>query len=85
MSLQRFKRLLWMQNSRSTIEELLQRYTDQWLQLPGVIGTGEGQVIGKPCILVFVKKSTEELSKQIPKRVEGFPVVIQEIGEVKAL
>ncbi len=67
------------------IEEVLSDYTDKWMALPGVIGTGIGEQNGKPCLKVFVIKMTDGLKRAIPAQVEGFPVVIEATGEFKAL
>jgi hypothetical protein len=68
-----------------TIEQVLEKHTDQWMAMTGVVGTGIGQSGGKPCIKVFVIKTTDELSKKIPTTVDGYPVLIEETGEFKAL
>lgn len=68
-----------------TIEEVLKENTDKWMSIPGVVGTAIGEFKGKPCIKIFVVKKTEELRKKIPSQVEGFPVVIQQTGEIRAL
>ena len=68
-----------------TIEQVLKDHTDEWMSIPGVVGTAIGEFKGKSCIRVFVAKKTEELNKKIPSRVEGFPVMIEETGEIRAL
>ena len=68
-----------------TIEEVQEAYTDAWMAIPGVVGTGIGESKGKPCIRVFVARKTEELEKKLPSQVEGFPVIIEETGEFRAL
>lgn len=68
-----------------TIEQVQAKYTDQWMKIPGVAGTGIGEAEGKPCLKVFVAKKTLELEKKIPKIADGYPVVIEETGEFKAL
>ncbi len=71
--------------SEQSISELLKAHSNEWMNIPGVVGVGEGLHQGKPCILVLVKKKSKQLSAQIPKQLESYPVVIQETGEVKAL
>ncbi|MFI5264898.1 MAG: hypothetical protein ACHQM6_10325 [Candidatus Kapaibacterium sp.] len=66
------------------ISEVLDNYTEKWLQIPGVVGTGEGQSGGKPCILVFTNGNSKVIKKKIPKTVEGYKVVFQETGKIKA-
>jgi hypothetical protein len=68
-----------------TIEKVLEENTDKWLSIPGVVGTAIGEFKGKPCIKIFVVKETEELTQKIPSTLEGFPVVIQQTGEIRAL
>ena len=68
-----------------TIEEVLKEHTNKWMSIPGVVGTGIGKVNDKLCIKVFVVKKTEELTKKIPSQIEGFLVVIEETGEIRAL
>ena len=71
--------------SSRRIEDVLKEYTDEWMAIPGVVGTAIGEFKGKPCIKVLIRKKTNELTKRIPARVEGFVVVIQETGKIRAL
>jgi len=68
---------------KKTIEQVLEEHTDEWMSLPGVVGTGIGESEGKLCIKVFVIEITPELQQQIPSEVEGYPVIIEETGEFK--
>jgi hypothetical protein len=67
------------------IEEVLAKYTDELMSISGVVGTAQGLFKDKPCITVLVIKKTSELSKKIPKTLEGYPVVVKETGEIRAL
>ena len=67
-----------------TIEEVLREHTDQWMSIPGVVGTGIGECEGKPCIRILVGKKTPQLLKQIPSKLEGFVVDVHETGEIRA-
>ncbi len=71
--------------SEQTIQDVLKEHTDEWMSIPGVVGTAIGEFEDKPCIKVFVAKETRELTQKIPSEVEGFPVVIEETGEIRAL
>ncbi len=51
---------------------------------PGVIGVGVTAKDGQAAILILVQRLTAELSAGLPKQIEDFPVVIEEVGEVKA-
>ena len=70
---------------RRSIENVLEDSTNKWMTLPGVIGTAQGETRGKPCIIVMVKKKNNALLKKIPDTVEGYAVIIEETGEIKAL
>lgn len=67
-----------------TITETLDTYTEKWLKIPGVVGTGEGKSGGKPCIMIMTSGNLKQIKKKIPKTVEGYKVVFEETGEIKA-
>jgi hypothetical protein len=68
-----------------TIEQVLQEHTNAWMAIPGVVGTALGVEKGRPCILVYTASNTAQMRRQIPSTVEGYPVVIEYVGEVHAL
>jgi len=67
------------------IDEVLKEHTKAIMSIPGVVGTGQGLCEGKPCIKVFVIKKTPDLDQKIPNTLEGYQVVLEETGEIKAL
>ncbi len=67
-----------------TIEAVLKEHTDEWMSIPGVVGTGIGECEGKPCIRIFVAKKTPELLQKIPSKLEGFVVDVEKTGEIRA-
>jgi hypothetical protein len=69
---------------KMTITEVLKKHTDTWMKIPGVIGTGEGRKNHKPAIMVFVEKRSKSIEHQIPASVDGYSVVFQETGVIKA-
>jgi hypothetical protein len=73
------------QMAKQTIEQVQEKYQDRWMAMPGVVGVGIGAFDGKPVIKVLVVKKTPELEKKIPKMVEGYLVLIEETGEIRAL
>ncbi len=73
------------QMTNKSIEQVLKEHTDHLMSLPGVTGTAQGELNGKPCIKVYVEKKTSELEKQIPDEIEGYPVDIQESGVIKPM
>ena len=70
--------------SDRAIEEVLREHTTSLMSLPWVVGTGQGECAGKPCIKVLVVKSTPELLAQIPATIEGYEVGVQATGELEA-
>jgi len=69
---------------KKTIEQVQEAYTNQWMEVPGVQGTGIGLFEGKPCIKIFSSKKAEELRGKIPSDVEGYPVIIEVTGTFQA-
>lgn len=67
------------------IADVLNEHTDSLMALPGVIGTAQGEQAGKPCVMVLVVELTDDLERQIPDNLGGYPVVVTETGEVRAL
>ncbi len=64
--------------------EVLQAHSAELMAIPGVVGTGEGELRGKPAILVLVARRTPEVDSRVPKRLEGYPVDVRVVGEVRA-
>ena len=55
------------------------------MALPGVVGAGQGRSQGQPCIKVFVTARSAELQARIPPTLEGYAVVVEETGPLRAL
>ena len=51
--------------------------------IAGVVGVAIGAVDGQPVIKLVIKK-TPALEQKIPKMVEGYPVMLEETGEIRA-
>ena len=68
-----------------TVREVLREHTRCLLAIRGIVGVGEGERDGNPCIRVFAIKKTPELVKQIPSSIGGYTVEVQETGEIRAL
>ncbi|UCG58743.1 MAG: hypothetical protein JSU70_04355 [Phycisphaerales bacterium] len=71
--------------SGKTIEEVLGDRTDEWMDLPGVVGTAIGVSEGRPCIKVLTSSETASVRAKIPATIEGYQVAIEQIGEIRAL
>ena len=70
--------------SSKTIEQVLGEKTSQWLAIDHVVGVAIGMLDEKPCIRVLVASEPEQVRKKIPENVEGYPVVIDVTGTLKA-
>ncbi len=70
------------------IEGVRQKYSDQLMQLPNVIGVGTGEKAGKEVIKVFVthKVPVSALQPQevVPQTLEGQEIDVEEFGVVTA-
>ena len=67
------------------IDEVLKEHAKSLMAIPGVVGVGESLCDDKPCIKVYVSQETPELERKIPQMLEGYPVKIEETGEIRAL
>ena len=70
--------------TEKTIKEVLEEHTDNLMSFSGVVGTGQGICNDKPCIKVYVSQKTSELDKKIPKYLDGYKVIIEVIGKIRA-
>ena len=68
-----------------TIEQVQREHADAWMEIPGVVGTAVGRRRGTPSILVLIAGDNPEIRAKIPPVVEGYPVVIQYAGQIRAL
>jgi hypothetical protein len=68
-----------------TIREVLAKHTPELMSIPGVLGTALGKRKGAPCIMVLVNRENPEILRIIPSHLDGFPVIIQETGEIRSM
>ncbi len=68
-----------------SIEDVLKAHTEELMSIPGVVGTAIGQCDQKPCIKVYVVKKTPDLERKVPQTLNGYPVMLEETGEIRAL
>ena len=67
-----------------SIEEVVSEIRDQWMEISGVEGIGQGKVDDRDCIMVFVRARTPEIEKAIPPEFKGFTVQVRESGIIHA-
>ena len=70
--------------SRS-IEQVFDAQRETLLSIPGVVGAGIAKLDQKPCIMVLVRAKTDSLLAQIPKELDGYKVIVEQTGDIKAL
>lgn len=67
------------------ILEVKRRYEISLLAIDGIVGVGIGETDYKgehmPCIKVYVEQVNEELKKQVPEFLDGFPVAMVAVGK----
>jgi hypothetical protein len=71
--------------TRRTPQQILAEHNEEWMSVPGVVGTAIGEHQGGPAMVVLVVEQTERINKAIPSEVDGFPVLIKESGQLHAL
>lgn len=68
------------------IEKAMEAHVDELMAIPGVVGVAIGALKdGRPCILVLVVRKTAENRRLIPAEIEGYPVKIEESGEIRPM
>lgn len=67
------------------IEETLRKHRDELMRRPGVVGVGIGDDPQGRVILVMVTRLDSPAVGQLPEFLEGYRVVVQEVGDVSAL
>ena len=59
---------------------MLAAHRDELLARPGVVGVGEGEEQGGPCVVVLVEGAAE-----LPAELDGYPVVARGSGPLRAV
>ena len=67
------------------IKDVLEKYSDTLMDIPGVVAVGQGEWQGNLCIRVFVSNQNNDTLEQIPDTIEGYKVIVEESGEFRAL
>lgn len=70
---------------KKPIESVLEENTARLMSLKGVVGIAIGESQGKLCIRVFVNQKNDELQRRIPSSLGGYPVLIEQKGQFRAL
>lgn len=67
------------------IAAVLAARTPELMKIAGVSGTGQGARDGRTVFVIYVTRRTPELDRALPHTLDGWPVDVREVGEVRAL
>lgn len=68
------------------ISAVLADHAPVWMRIPGVTMVAEGKTEdGRDCLRIFVETLTPQLRSRLPEVVEGYPVEVEESGEIRPL
>ena len=68
-----------------SIQEVKKQHEAQLLGLPGVVSVGIGlDHKGQAAIIIGLDGSNPEVEAQLPDNLEGYTVVLKDVGPVKA-
>ena len=79
------------QNSSSSpkrdINAVLAAHDKELLAIPGVVGVYVGALEDRrtPCLKVMLSRETPEAQRTIPRTIEGYPVLVEITGQIRAL
>jgi hypothetical protein len=67
------------------IAQVLAERTPALLEIDGVVGTAEGAREGQPVFVVLIRRDDPGVRRRLPDRVEGYPVEVRVVGDVRPL
>jgi hypothetical protein len=69
------------------INAVLAAHDKELLALPGVVGVGVSTLEDHrtPCLRVMLSRHNSKTERAIPSSIEGYPVVLEITGEIRAL
>ena len=70
-------------NAPPSITTVLAAHTDSLMNIPGVVGVGEGEKDGRPTVYVMVERRSSELDETLPDSIDGFAVELRETGLIE--
>jgi hypothetical protein len=74
-------------DSRRDINAVLRDHDKELMAVPGVVGVYVGLLEDEktPCLKVMAARKTAALQRQVPKSLEGYPVVVEETGVIRPM
>src|SRR5881409_1519164 len=74
-------------SSKRDINAVLAAHDKELLAIPDVVGVYVGTLQDRrtPCLKVMLARKNSEAERKIPKVIEGYPVVVEVTGKIRAL
>ena len=67
-----------------TIEQVINKHTEELMSIPGVVGVGQGICDNKLCIKVYIIEKSHETDTKIPASLDGYKISTEVTGEIRA-
>jgi hypothetical protein len=67
-----------------SIQEIQEKHQHDLMRIPGVVGVGIGLESDESVLVVMVAKDTRAIKRKVPKELDGYRLVIQETGVIRA-
>lgn len=64
---------------------VIKEHRSSLLSISGILGLSQGGSPHAPHITIYVHSKTSDILALLPSNLEGYPVVIQETGDIGAL
>lgn len=69
----------------SKIQDVKAKHEKRLMQMPGVVSIGIGKdQTGKTAIIIGLDRPRPDIEAKIPQSLDGYPVIVQTIGPIKA-
>ncbi len=62
----------------------LEKYNDDLMAIPGVVGTGKTMINCKPVIMIKARQDNNEIRTKVNSVLRGLPFKIEVVGDIKA-
>ncbi|NOZ61851.1 MAG: hypothetical protein GXO74_09225 [Calditrichaeota bacterium] len=73
-------------NEMEKISRALNKHSAALVQIPGVSGVYIGQNDADEFVIcIMIEQKTDALMEKLPEQLDGFPVEIEETGEIKPM
>jgi hypothetical protein len=68
------------------VADVIAAHAPELMKIEGVAGVYEGETAQRrPCVRIMLVKRTPELESKLPRTLDGYPVEIEETGEIKPM